>query len=115
MIARAILQSPQLLLMDEPTNHLDIRHQIEVLKLAKSMSTTVIVSIHDLNLAAACCERLILLDEGEIVAQGNVAEVLTQENIHQVFGVNVEIDTQPFTNKIRISFDLDMDTGDNNE
>jgi iron complex transport system ATP-binding protein len=115
MIARAILQSPKLLLMDEPTNHLDIRHQIDVLKLAKSMTTTVVVSIHDLNLAAACCDRLILLDGGKIVAQGKVAEVLTQENIHQVFGVKVEIDEQPFTKKIRISFDLKMDSGDHNE
>ena len=115
MIARAILQSPKLLLMDEPTNHLDIRHQIEVLKLAKSMATTVVVSIHDLNLAAACCDRLILLNEGKIVAQGKVAEVLTQENIHQVFGVKVEIDEQPFTKKIRISFDLKMSSGDHYE
>jgi iron complex transport system ATP-binding protein len=115
MIARAILQSPKLLLMDEPTNHLDIRHQIEVLKLAKSMETTVIVSIHDLNLAAACCDRLILLDKGKIVAQGTVAEVLTQENIHQVFAVNVEIDEQPFTKKYRISFDLNMNSSDHNE
>jgi iron complex transport system ATP-binding protein len=115
MIARAILQAPKLLLMDEPTNHLDIRHQIDVLKLAKSMATTVVVSIHDLNLAAACCDRLILLDQGKIIDQGTVTEVLTQENIHQVFGVNVEIDEQPFTKKIRISFDLKMNSGDHNE
>jgi len=115
MIARAILQSPKLLLMDEPTNHLDIRHQIDVLKLAKSMATTVVLSIHDLNLAAACCDRLILLDEGKIVAQGTVTEVLTQENIHQVFAVEAKIDQQPFTQKIRISFDLKMDRGDQDE
>lgn len=107
MIARAILQSPSLLLMDEPTNHLDIRHQIEVLALARSMGITVLVSIHDLNLAATYCDRLILLDEGEIVAQGKPASVLTEALIKQVFAVRASIDQHPVNNNIRISFDLD--------
>ncbi|PCJ47263.1 MAG: ABC transporter [Gammaproteobacteria bacterium] len=115
MIARAILQSPRLLLMDEPTNHLDIRHQLEVLQLAKTMDTTVIVSIHDLNLAATFCDHLILLDQGKIVAQGSVLEVLSQQNIQQVFGVSAEIDQQPFSKKIRISFDLQAQSGASNE
>ena len=106
MIARAILQTPQLLLMDEPTNHLDIRHQIEVLELATSMNITVMVSIHDLNLAAAFCDRLILLDEGKIIADGTPEEVLTKATLQQVFGVSAKIDQHPFSQKIRITFDL---------
>lgn len=106
MIARAILQSPQLLLMDEPTNHLDVRHQIEVLELARSMGITVMVSIHDLNLAASFCDRLILLDEGQIIADGTPEKVLTTTSLQQVFGVNAKIDPHPFNQKIRITFDL---------
>lgn len=106
MIARAILQSPQLLLMDEPTNHLDIRHQIEVLDLAASMGITVMVSIHDLNLAAAYCDRLILLDEGKIIADGTPEQVLTKEILQQVFKVSALVDQHPFSQKTRITFDL---------
>ncbi len=106
IIARAILQNPQLLLMDEPTNHLDIRHQIDVLKLAGSMNITVLVSIHDLNLAATFCNRLIMLDEGVIVADGTPEQVLTQELLHRVFGIHAELDRHPFSNKVRITFDL---------
>jgi iron complex transport system ATP-binding protein len=106
MIARAILQSPELLLMDEPTNHLDIRHQIEVLELAKTMGITVMVSIHDLNLAATFCDRLILINEGKIVAQGKPEAVLTESILKQVFSVNTYIDQHPFTQKLRITFDL---------
>jgi len=106
MIARAILQTPQLLLMDEPTNHLDIRHQIDVLNLAQSMNITVMVSIHDLNLAAAFCDRLILLDEGRIISDGTPEEVLTKETLRQVFGVNATVDQHPFSQKICITFDL---------
>jgi len=106
MIARAILQSPQLLLMDEPTNHLDVRHQIEVLDLASSMGITVMVSIHDLNLAASYCDRLILLDCGRIIADGTPEQVLTKSTLQQVFKVNAEVDLHPFSQKTRITFDL---------
>jgi len=109
MIARAILQSPQLLLMDEPTNHLDVRHQIEVLDLAASMGITVMVSIHDLNLAAAYCDRLILLDEGKIIADGAPVQVLTKETLQQVFKVSALVDQHPFSKKTRITFDLMSD------
>ena len=104
MIARAIVQRPKILLMDEPTNHLDIRHQLEVLELAKSMGITVIVSIHDLNLAAGFCNRLILLNEGEIIAAGTPKEVLTQSNLDSVFSVDAEVDTHPYNKKLRITF-----------
>ncbi len=106
IIARAILQSPQLLLMDEPTNHLDVRHQIEVLELAASMGITVMVSIHDLNLAASFCDRLILLDEGAIIADGTPAEVLTKAILQQVFKVSALVDQHPFSQRTRITFDL---------
>ncbi len=106
MIARAILQSPELLIMDEPTNHLDIRHQIDVLELAKSMGITLMVSIHDLNLAASYCDRLILLDEGQMIAQGKPSSVLTEQTLRQVFKVNAQITTNPFNQKPQIIYDF---------
>ncbi len=106
MIARAILQQPKLLLMDEPTNHLDIHHQVEVLKLAQLIGMTVIVTLHDLNLAATFCDRLILLDEGEISAQGEPESVLTSSILQRVFKVNAFIDKQPYNQKLRVSFEL---------
>lgn len=106
MIARAIIQNPQLLLMDEPTNHLDVRHQIEVLENAASLGITVVISLHDLNLAATFCDRLILLDKGIIVAQGTPETVLTEVTLKQVFGVDAKVDQHPFSQKIRITFDV---------
>ncbi|WMS86083.1 ABC transporter ATP-binding protein [Pleionea litopenaei] len=106
MIARAIVQQPQVLLMDEPTNHLDIRHQLEVLHLARSLKITVIVSIHDLNLAAAFCDRLILLDHGRIVADGDKQQVLCEKHIADVFGVSSAVDSHPFHDGQRITFNL---------
>ncbi|UXN75956.1 ABC transporter ATP-binding protein (plasmid) [Devosia sp. A8/3-2] len=67
MIARALLQKPDLLILDEPTNHLDIRHQLEVLELLSSLDATVIVSLHDLALASAHADRVLVLDNGRQV------------------------------------------------
>ena len=112
LIARTIVQSPQLLLLDEPTNHLDIYHQIEILNLVKSMNITIIACLHDLNLAAAFCDRVILLHEGAIYAQGTAKDVFTQEHLKQVFQVEAHIDQQPFIDKLRISFALHLNNAD---
>lgn len=106
MIARAIVQSPELLIMDEPTNHLDVRHQIDVLQLARSLGITIIVSIHDLNLALSYCDRLILLDQGKMVTFGTPDEVLTQTNLAEVFQVNAKKITEPFNQKSQIIYDF---------
>lgn len=108
MIARAIVQNPQILIMDEPTNHLDIRHQVDVLKLAKSLNITVVVSIHDLNLAAAFCDRFILMDHGKIAAMGDHKAVLNEQHLSEVFGVVARIDQHPFHTTPRITFDMQI-------
>jgi iron complex transport system ATP-binding protein len=108
MIARAIVQNPKILIMDEPTNHLDIRHQVEVLKLARSLRITVVVSIHDLNLAATFCDRFILMDRGKIVAMGDHQQVLTEHHLSEVFGVEARIDQHPFHSTPRITFDMHL-------
>lgn len=92
MIARAIAQEPQVLLLDEPTSYLDLRHQLEVMDLVKNLAmegTSSIVAIHDLNLASRYCSSLLLLQEGRVVAAGG-KEVLAPENIEPVYRVKIQ-------------------------
>lgn len=109
MVARAIVQQPQVLLMDEPTNHLDVHYQIEVLQLAKSLGITVLASIHDLNLASAFCDSILLLDKGKLVSSGSPEDVLTQENLLSHFRTKAFVDTHPTSNCPRISYDYGSD------
>jgi iron complex transport system ATP-binding protein len=91
-IARALAQRAGVLLLDEPTNHLDVRHQFELMDLLVGTPQTVVVVLHDLALAAAYCDRLILLDRGTMVAAGTPREVLTADRIAAVFGVRAVLD-----------------------
>ena len=90
LIARAIAQQATHLLLDEPTNHLDLRHQFALLDLIASLDCATVIVLHDLNLAARCCDRLLLLDEGRLVAAGTPDEVLRPALIEQVYGISVE-------------------------
>ncbi|MDW5324183.1 ABC transporter ATP-binding protein [Plantactinospora sp. KLBMP9567] len=92
-LARALVQEPDLLLLDEPTNHLDIRHQLELLHFLAESATTVVVTLHDLNLAAQYCDRLVLLHAGRVVAAGTPGEVLTADRIAEVYQVRAEVNT----------------------
>jgi len=97
IIAKAIAQEPQLFLLDEPTSDLDLKNQIQVMKNLRSLvsdsesSKSALVAIHDINIAARFSDRIILLSDGKIVADGTPIEVLTSENIAKVFGVTSEI------------------------
>jgi iron complex transport system ATP-binding protein len=95
VIARALAQEPKVLLLDEPTTHLDIRHQLEVLglirKLNEARGLTVLAVFHDLNLTGRFCDRVLLMDEGSIMATGTPAEVLTVQNIEKAYGVEARI------------------------
>ncbi len=117
IIARALAQQPKILLLDEPTLHLDVNHQIEILELVKGlvksqMLTAVIVS-HDLNLAARYCDKLILLEKGKVIAAGSVQQVLTSENMAQVFRINAVVDYDPRIDAYSISIlnSIDRKTG----
>lgn len=104
LIARAIVQQPDLLILDEPTNHLDIRYQIQILELVKSLGISVIASIHDLNLASALCDKLLMLKQGQIVAEGSPDEVLTEATLSHVFGVCSKISPHPQHGKPLITY-----------
>lgn len=98
LIARAIVQKPQLLIMDEPTSHLDVKYQIQIMELAKSLGITVIASFHDLNLASAMCDNLLVLQQGKLVSEGTPTQVITTELLSQVFGVCAQVSTHPQEN-----------------
>ncbi|MFJ2822218.1 ABC transporter ATP-binding protein [Streptomyces toxytricini] len=104
LIARALTQQPSLLVMDEPTNHLDIRHQLEVLGLLRRLPATVLVALHDLNLAACHCDRLYVLCGGEVTASGTPAEVLTAEMLAEVYGVAGEVAVHPRTGAPQVTY-----------
>lgn len=91
ILARALAQQTPCLVLDEPTNHLDITHQLQLMKIVKNLSVTVISAIHDLNIAAAFCDRIYILKDGEIVAGGTPEEVLTPEMLRKVYEVESEI------------------------
>ncbi|MEU9954175.1 ABC transporter ATP-binding protein [Streptomyces sp. NPDC050982] len=90
-IARALAQEPRELLLDEPTNHLDIQHQLDLLILVTSLPVTSVVALHDLNLAAMYCDRLVVLREGHVVACGSPGGILTEELIAEVYGVRAAV------------------------
>ena len=91
ILARALAQQTPCLILDEPTNHLDITHQIQLMKIVKNLKVTVISAVHDLNIAAMFCDRLYVLQDGEIVGQGTPQEVLTAEFIKKIYRVETEI------------------------
>lgn len=107
MIARALVQRPDLLILDEPTNHLDIRHQLETLTLLRRLPTTVIVSLHDLALAAAHADRVLVLENGRQTAFGTPLDVLTPDTIRSTFSIGTAVDRHPITGQPRFSFHLD--------
>lgn len=95
VIARALVQKTEVLLFDEPTSNLDIKHQLKVMELAKDLvdllDISLIVSVHDLNLAARYADRIVMLKEGKVIAIGEPANVFTVENIKLVYDVDVRI------------------------
>ena len=100
MLARALTQQPQVLLLDEPTSHLDIRYQHEILSLARQLSQreqlAVVLVLHQINLAAAVADHITLLNgDGRIRAQGPAAQVVTAEHLQAVYDVPLHIVMHP--------------------
>ncbi len=95
IIARALAQEPDILLLDEPTSHLDISHQKVILdlirKLNRDNNLTIITVMHDINLAALYCEELLFLNNGKIYMKGSPQELITENNIREVYGTDVQI------------------------
>ncbi len=99
VIARALTQQPKAMLLDEPTANLDIKHQVEILNLVKSLcleqSLTVVIALHDLNLAAQYCDWMVMLNGGKVYAEGTPLDILTATNIKRVYGAEVCVYPHP--------------------
>ena len=103
LLARALVQEPSYLLLDEPTNHLDLRYQVDVLQYVQAEvkhDVGALVVLHDLNLAARACDRILVLYQGKIVAEGKPENILTQNLIHSVYGADVSIFPDPQSKQI---------------
>ena len=103
MIARGLAQDPEILLLDEPTSNLDVYHQLHVMKMLRDIAhkkqIIVIVICHDLNIASRFADRLILLSNGSIRCDGEPKDVITSENIQEVYDVKsdiIEVDGRPY-------------------
>ncbi|MHB0912409.1 MAG: heme ABC transporter ATP-binding protein [Armatimonadota bacterium] len=103
MVARALAQDTEIVFLDEPTAHLDINYQLEILCLARRENVdrgrTVVVVLHDLNLASEFCDRLVMLSGGRLYAAGSPEEVITAESVRKVYGTSVWVRKHPTSGK----------------
>ena len=108
LISRALVQDPEIFLLDEPTLHLDVNHQFNLMemvrRLAKEKNMLVIIVTHDIPLAARYCDRVMLMEKGEIIGSGKTEEVITSENLTKVFSVDAEVAYDERINGLNIMF-----------
>jgi iron complex transport system ATP-binding protein len=106
MVARALAQTPKVLILDEPVAHLDIKYKIAVLDLVRSLSQeglAVVISLHDLNLASLYADKIALLAEGSLYAFGTPKEILTRSNLEEVYETEVMIGTHPANHRTLVT------------
>ncbi len=106
VFARALTQQPRVLLLDEPASFLDIRYQVELYDLVRAQAhdagVAVLTVLHDLNLAAEYCDRIVLLREGRVMASGPTDEVFSYANLTRVFETELYVDTNALTGKMLV-------------
>jgi iron complex transport system ATP-binding protein len=107
LLARALAQQPRLLVLDEPSNHLDIAAQLAVLGLLRSLTqtgVTVLAALHDLNLASAYCDHVVVLRNGTVFAAGPTVEIITPQLVREVYGVRATVIEHPQTGRPLVAF-----------
>ena len=110
-IAMALAQQTEILILDEPTTYLDLAHQLEILKLLEELNrkqgTTIVMVIHELNNAARFADHMIGVKKGKVVCEGTAHEVMTKENLKELFNIDAEIVEDPRNNKpVCLTYDM---------
>jgi iron complex transport system ATP-binding protein len=104
VFARALAQAPECLLLDEPASFLDVRHQVELYDLVRELceesGVAVLTVLHDLNLAAEYCDRIVLLREGRVLAAGATADTFTYANLTRTFDTDIYVDVNDLTGSL---------------
>jgi len=115
LIARALAQRPEIILLDESTAHLDIKHQIDFFNLMRNLNKveglTVIAVTHDINLSSLYCDRILLLSRGTVYSTGTPGEVITESSIEEVYDTKVLVDNNPINGLPRVTL-LASESGD---
>ena len=106
MLARALVQEPQILVLDEPTNHLDIRNQLEMLDMIKQLGMTIICCLHDLNAALKLADKVLVLAHGRCLAFGTAQEIMSSSLIAKAFSVKVRQDSLNGSGESHFTFHL---------
>ena len=104
ILARALAQETACMILDEPTNHLDIKYQMEIMDIVKSLHLTVVAAIHDLNIAALYCDRLIALQKGRIVGEGPPETLLSADFIRRLYGVEAIVESRPHSGRVYVVY-----------
>jgi iron complex transport system ATP-binding protein len=108
VVARALAQDTEMLLFDEATSNLDVKYTLQIFntvrELVQKECRTVVAVIHNLNLAAAYCDELIIMEKGRVYKTGTVADILTSDNIKQVFGVDSDVHFDSFSGTPQVSY-----------
>lgn len=104
ILARALTQKTECLVLDEPTNHLDIKYQLQIMDIVKKLNLTVVSAIHDLNIAAMYCDKLVALKDGKIVGTGTPRELLTEGFIYDMYEVRSKVYRDNETGRINIVY-----------
>lgn len=103
-LARALAQEPAVLMLDEPTNHLDLSHQLDLLATVRQLGHTVVAALHDLDLAAAFCDRVLVLSGGRAVAAGAPEDVLDARLVREVYGVRATVGRHPDAGRLHVAW-----------
>lgn len=92
ILARALTQQTESLVLDEPTNHLDIKYQLQIMDIVKSLNLTVVAAMHDLNIAAMYCDRLVAIKNGQVVGIGTPRDLLQESFIYDTYDIRCQVD-----------------------
>lgn len=104
ILARALTQQTECLVLDEPTNHLDIKYQLQIMDIVKSLNLTVVAAVHDLNIAAMYCDRLVAIKNGQVIGVGTPQELLTEHFIYNMYDVECKVHIDEKSGRMNIVY-----------